>query len=644
MCKDLVLFPMAESDRFIWRLLAASLDKQLEVREAAVETLLQNHFAPGSKYCQEIIVHLIGKFVASACLSIRRIKKQTKNKRLAEVEGFDSSPDSTLILSAITGAIHLRLLGTSSSTSESGESQSLVPLLVAASAALLEERELSNDRLIVTQVTQLLRSLSLFQYRGSVLAMLSSRGPSYTGASIARWYKALCVIDDETEELLEQLESVVILKGVSMALEGFGIGHDPHIAQLGDVSLQESKLEELGVHALEHVLEMLEIPSDLVTTKDSCNSNQAGMFLHSSYYFLKIADSILKDSSWLWNHDKHYLVQGMILWCAALASAENDATASLSWVTKDIRELTVEIVFHMGKSFSQDKVDGAEEVGIVQRLHTESYNGIERMIVKTLPVLLLNFKSQLKDNLSTDSEGNYGVSSGSVSLASAIIAAHQMCWCLMQVKHPHLSALCTSLMPCVLMALDHYSPHVKRQAIKVVIHLVDNLNPSELRWYKDATLDCVTRSIIGCDKLWPLVVKMAVQTVTCIEGKNPRGSWYRSILDEMLGELERHQDDASKCVVWLQHVTDLFESMGLVLVLHFKRLLPLLFFWLHTLDDKIRLLVNLFHRCLILFMDLAILSALSYVLTLISCCYELFRSYAPSLQLSNIHGQECLSM
>ncbi|MCO5594851.1 hypothetical protein L7F22_048885 [Adiantum nelumboides] len=112
----------------------------------------------------------------------------------------------------------------------------------------------------------------------------------------------------------------------------------------------------------------------------------------------------------------------------------------------------------------------------------------------------------------------------------------------------------------------------------------------ELRWYKDAVFDCIMRNIIGCGDLWPLVVQTAISLVLCIEGSNPRSKWYRNILNEMLGELERHRLDATYYRVWMENVDRLLEAMGLVVVAHLKRLLTLLFPWLHTADDSLTLL------------------------------------------------------
>ncbi len=62
-------------------------------------------------------------------------------------------------------------------------------------------------------------------------------------------------------------------------------------------------------------------------------------------------------------------------------------------------------------------------------------------------------------------------------------------------------------------------------------------------------------------------------------------------MKEMLEELDRHRSDEARRVVWLQIVTPQLESMGIFLVAHFKRLLPLFYHWLHAQDETTQLLV-----------------------------------------------------
>lgn len=66
---------------------------------------------------------------------------------------------------------------------------------------------------------------------------------------------------------------------------------------------------------------------------------------------------------------------------------------------------------------------------------------------------------------------------------------------------------------------------------------------------------------------------------------------YGAIMQEMLEDLDRHRSDETRRIVWLQLVTPQFEAMGIVLVAHFKRLLPLFYYWLHAQDETTQILV-----------------------------------------------------
>lgn len=69
-------------------------------------------------------------------------------------------------------------------------------------------------------------------------------------------------------------------------------------------------------------------------------------------------------------------------------------------------------------------------------------------------------------------------------------------------------------------------------------------------------------------------------------------------MKEMLEDLDRHRSDEARRVIWLQLVTPQLESMGIFLVAHFKRLLPLLYSWLHAQDETTQLLVIFFFAML----------------------------------------------
>lgn len=67
---------------------------------------------------------------------------------------------------------------------------------------------------------------------------------------------------------------------------------------------------------------------------------------------------------------------------------------------------------------------------------------------------------------------------------------------------------------------------------------------------------------------------------------------FEKLLSEMLGHLERQPRDKERRITWLKLVEPLFSSIGLVLLVHFRRLFPLLFQWMHADDDETVLLVG----------------------------------------------------
>lgn len=58
------------------------------------------------------------------------------------------------------------------------------------------------------------------------------------------------------------------------------------------------------------------------------------------------------------------------------------------------------------------------------------------------------------------------------------------------------------------------------------MHVGKNVTMAELGWYEDAILDACCRNIASSDELWHCVVEVSVLMLTCLEGKNPRSSWY----------------------------------------------------------------------------------------------------------------------
>ncbi|KAG0466989.1 hypothetical protein HPP92_018569 [Vanilla planifolia] len=59
----------------------------------------------------------------------------------------------------------------------------------------------------------------------------------------------------------------------------------------------------------------------------------------------------------------------------------------------------------------------------------------------------------------------------------------------------------------------------------------------------------------------------------------------------MLSHLERQPYNRQRRIAWLQHIEPVISAMGLVILMHFHRIFPLFFQWLHFEDDETVILV-----------------------------------------------------
>lgn len=167
----------------------------------------------------------------------------------------------------------------------------------------------------------------------------------------------------------------------------------------------------------------------MIPLNDSQEIKAAQEFNHSSFFFLRILFAILRAD--ITDMEQGYLMQNVILTCAAIASAENDTSTPLSWISKDARKIANKIINHIDTYFRDTRVLEIQEEGQNRKIEVDSCVGVERVVSKMLPNFVTIFRNRLKSNfdITTDSK----VMSSSASLASAIIAAHQMHWCLKQV-------------------------------------------------------------------------------------------------------------------------------------------------------------------------------------------------------------------
>ncbi|CAM6102160.1 unnamed protein product [Calypogeia fissa] len=590
------LIPVDTFSEFVWVVLAACLDVQPEVQKTACNCVLQRLLDPSSHESEVLVLRLCDSFVEASIGADSLPLKSAKLSPKSEMTGLDNIPNGEVLLAGVTAAIGLHLLPLPASDMVMRPAKpelDRIPLLLVAVVVALEDANRRQSRIIAEGLSKLLRSLGKSFYWQSLLAMFNVRGPVYlSGPDLARSYQNAGIINEDTANVVKTIRIVTILEGLALAFEASQadeIWGDVFVSNNRSGAQSTLELPDGEKVALQQMIEMLQVPEELTKTlKGQDMESKALEFTKSAVSLLKISTAIIKNRN-LVTQDQllsEEKVEDFLLCCATFAGGNGEYEATAMWTSTELRDLSLNLLASLS-----DVVHPVGDTKVSNGRKSLSDTNITSLILENLSSVLPRIKQIIQD-----SSGNTGSDeillklSPEGTLGSSIVAANQMRWILSQLEHPNLGPHCKLVMPCVLTALDHFSPDVKRQAMRTCIHLAQNMNPTELRWYRDVTLDAVARSIVGCGDLWPVAVKMAVTMVTRIEGKNLRGSWCGGIFTEMLEELARQRDEPSRRSVWLQEISPYMEVMGLFLVAHFRKLLPLLFYWLHASDDQTRLL------------------------------------------------------
>ncbi|KAM7499332.1 hypothetical protein LguiA_023746 [Lonicera macranthoides] len=282
-----------------------------------------------------------------------------------------------------------------------------------------------------------------------------------------------------------------------------------------------------------------------------------------------------------------------ILCCAALASSAGATYDQLSWIPSSLSIVANSAFQELTRAFS-DSLASKQSAKIIEELGLEtSVPDEKKLVIAFMPEVMPLLKERIKESSvdSLDVSDEISAATARVPVAYAIVAAYQFRWFIMQVSYPHLGKLCSSVIPCALTTLDHWSPEVKGQGMISIIHLAKNVNSAELGWYGDVILDACLQNIASSDEIWEYVVEMSVLLSTSTQPSNPRSSWYEKLLNEMLSHLERQPKNKERRIAWLKHIDPLFSGLGLVLLAHFRRIFPLFFKWMHADDDETVVLV-----------------------------------------------------
>ncbi|KAM3234412.1 putative protein isoform X1 [Capsicum chacoense] len=287
-------------------------------------------------------------------------------------------------------------------------------------------------------------------------------------------------------------------------------------------------------------------------------------------------------------------IRDFSLCCAALASASESTYNQHFWVSNSLSLAAASAFKDLSKAYATTAAGNSNLIKFGElEIEFKSLPNDKMLAIHLMPQLLPLLKDTIKQSAIDKSIDGHEITSASagVPVAYAIIAAYQFRWLISQVDYPHLGKVCSLVIPCALTALDHWSSEVKGQGMASLIHLAKNVNAAEIGWYEDVILDACCQNIVSDDEIWERAVQLSVLMVTFTQKSNPRSIWYEKLLNEMLSHLERQPRNKERRIAWLQHIEPLFNRLGLILLVHFRRLFPLFFKWMHTDDDGTVLLV-----------------------------------------------------
>ncbi|XP_012449621.1 uncharacterized protein At2g39910 [Gossypium raimondii] len=270
-------------------------------------------------------------------------------------------------------------------------------------------------------------------------------------------------------------------------------------------------------------------------------------------------------------------VKDFALACALLSSSRCSTHELLTWIPSQL-STAAEIAFSDLSQAYIDALPGHEKRNLAGELMPE-----------ILPVLKDKIKESSIDK--SDETDEFSAASARAPVGFAILAAYQFRWFVSQIEYPDLGKMIILVVPCALTCLDHWSPEVKGQGMISFIHVAKNVKAVELDSYGDVILDACCQNIASDDEIWQYVVEMSVLLVTCIQRDNPRSLWFEKMLNEMLSHLERQPRNKERRIAWLKLIEPIFNSIGLLILAHIRRIFPLFFQWMHVDDDETILLV-----------------------------------------------------
>jgi hypothetical protein len=173
----------------------------------------------------------------------------------------------------------------------------------------------------------------------------------------------------------------------------------------------------------------------------------------------------------------------------------------------------------------------------------------------------------------------------------ADVAAQTLRAALARLGHPAATQALPAAFPCLLLALEHTAAAPRLHAQQAARHLAGTATRTSLRVRAGVLWPALLAGLLGCEeRAWAPAVAAAVACAHALGGADATAAPYHTLLSTLLTELGRRPGDARRALPLLRAAPPLARAMGLELLRHTLRLLPLLLEWLASAQEEHRML------------------------------------------------------
>jgi hypothetical protein len=173
----------------------------------------------------------------------------------------------------------------------------------------------------------------------------------------------------------------------------------------------------------------------------------------------------------------------------------------------------------------------------------------------------------------------------------ADVAAQTLRAALARLGHPAATQALPAAFPCLLLALEHTAAAPRLHAQQAARHLAGTAMRTSLRVRAGVLWPALLAGLLGCEeRAWAPAVAAAVACAHALGGADAAAAPYHQLLSTLLTELGRRPGDPRRALPLLRAAPPLVRAMGLELLRHTLRLLPLLLEWLAGAHEEHRML------------------------------------------------------